>query len=321
MSVTRSRGRISAALLALVLAWQAAGAETIAPYPLEEIQGLAQSSNLCATAVFESATTGRRMSKGADGVLVQPIDDVVRIRINRVHFGDKRLEGTSIEFLQNPADPFGQPEGCPRFLVLLRRNGPAYRLAFWAGYGLFVIDDSNRVRAWIEPKEYGAKGYTVSEIVRLARKYRKDVVDLQVAARPPSAAGKAVRLEWTFTNVGSRAVHVAPPSWSIGAVRATRLSNGGGRPAQTSADIGHWRFLGAKEEPALVAKGDSKTFVYDVPREALGMTQPGAYRIDVDYALFNSMWFYEECRKPGDHAKGLWLGLHEQTIPTVWMPE
>ena len=321
MSVTRSRGRIGAALIALVLAWQAAGAETIAPFSLEEIQGLAQSSDLCATAVFESATPGRRMSRGADGVLVQPIDDIVRIHIDRVHFGDKRLEGTSIEFLQHPGDPFGQPEGRPRFLVFLRRDDPAHRLAFWSGYGLFVIDDSNRVRAWIEPKEYDAKGYTVSEIVRLARKYRGDEVDLQVDVRPPSAAGKALRVEWTFTNVGSRAVRVAPPSWSIGALRATRLGDGGGRQAQTTADIGHWRFLGAKEEPALVAKGGSKTFVYDVPREALGMTQPGAYRIDVDYALFNSTWFYEECRKPGDHAKGLWLGLNEQTIPSVKMPE
>ena len=307
----KSRRHVPLVLLALLLLPAGAAADSYSASKFEMLQGLAQSSDTVLTATVQSVAVGVRGDRYRDTT-----DTRVVCLVTAVHLGSKELRGKPVTVVFGAADePIREPSPDP-VLLLLKREGDAYRLSFYHRYGVFRLKDGI-VQVAFEPKKKGLDWsyYTLGEVVSRIKGYSKSRVEVTLeVAGDVSLSDGHLPVTFRFRNTGRRSVLLLPPSYCFNSVWAERLAPAGsGAEKFTWEGVDHWDFLKEPEPLSKLEAGAERVYSYRIPFERLNVSAAGEYRVSLDYYPHRLSKWGQKALPDDKQTRAAWLGVAKRS--------
>jgi hypothetical protein len=297
----------AAALIALITAQ--ARASSISAWRWETIQGLTQQSDTVLTGRVTARSPGDRNQIEGKGT--------ASVAVAEVLVGDAALAGKSITIEHSAADqPLDRPAAGEPLLFFVARRGANYRLSFFHTYGALPIK-GDVLAIWIEGKPHG-EFYKLADVITRIRRYAVARVEWTATVPPRVEVKKrALVISFTAKNRGPESVQLLVPPHYFDALWAARILDGGKGVSGDWTGISHWDHVRAAEPLRTLAAGRELSLQYTVPLEALGIKEPGSYRLGVRLEPHRRSDRGEKAVAGKDPSK-IWMGGLEQFfVPVV----
>lgn len=235
------------------------------------MQGLTQASDTIVLGHTVRVTPGDRNQPASPSSAT--------VQVTRVIVGDPALAGRVVTVVHSASDQPLAQDGKTR-LFFVAHDGDRYRLAFFHTYGALPVE-GDKLAIWLSGKPHG-QFYPLADVLSRIAPYStaRIVWSATVPAKVARAQG-TLRIAFVARNVGRQPTRVLLPPHHFDAVWAQRLGPDGKQAVGDWSGVGHWDHAAPTESPPTLPPGRDLRREYAIPLAALGMAQPGLYRVIV----------------------------------------
>lgn len=283
-----------------------ADADSISPWPWEQLQGLVQQSDTIVIGRIKDVKPGDPSQLGASGSAT--------VSVGQVIVGAAHLAGQTITVTHSAADTPVVKTDTQRLFFLASR-GSSYRLSFFHAYGNLPIE-GEMLSIWMVGKAHGDFVSVTDVVTRLRRYARPRVKWTANVPQKVALAARGIEIEFVAHNTGPESVRLPLPPHHFDAVWALRLGPDGKRVGDDWAGVGHWEYLKTAEALPNLAPGAGLRRSYVIPFSALGIKERGTYRLGVRLESHRHSEKGERAIKGIDPSR-LWLGGLDQFFVDV----